>query len=78
MKTRFSAGKLMKRFGTPPPHPFQLTPLFLSNFFMTPLCPNFKNQKPPNLETCNCYLLQYLINSETNPPPPLSVFFASV
>ena len=45
MKRCFSAGKLMEQFGTPPP--FQLTPLFLSNFFMThPLCPNFKNQKP--------------------------------
>ena len=34
MKTCFSEGKLMKQFGTPP---FQQTPLFLSNFFMTPL-----------------------------------------
>ena len=52
MKTCFSAGKLMKVWK---PHPFlkeppsQLTPLFLSNFFMTPLCPNFKNQTPPPL-----------------------------
>ena len=41
MKTCFSEKKkqkkLMKQFGTPhPPPPFQLTPLFLSNFFMTP------------------------------------------
>ena len=28
--------------------PFQLTPpLLLSNFFMTPLCPNFENKNPP-------------------------------
>ena len=82
MKTRFSAGKLMKRFGTPtpppPPPPLSTNPTISEQFFHDPLCPNFKNQKPPNLETCNCYLLQYLINSETNPPPPLSVFFASV
>ena len=41
MKTCFSE-KLMKQFGNHPflrehPPPFQLTPLFLSNFFMTPL-----------------------------------------
>ena len=34
METCFSEGKLMKQFGN---LPFQLTPLFLSNFFMTPL-----------------------------------------
>ena len=41
MKTCFSEGKLMKQFGNSPPFlrepPFQLTPLFLSKFFMTPL-----------------------------------------
>ena len=42
MKTCFSAGKLMKQFGNAPPFlreppHFQATPLFLSNFFMTPL-----------------------------------------
>ena len=43
MKTCFSEGKLMKQFGNPPlskrTPPFQLTPhpLFLSNFFMTPV-----------------------------------------
>ena len=40
MKTCFSEGKLMKQFGNSPLSkrtPFQLTPLFLSNFFMTPL-----------------------------------------
>ena len=44
MKTCFSDAKLMKQFGNPlflreppPPSSFQLTPLFLSNFFMTPL-----------------------------------------
>ena len=42
MKTCFSEGKLVKQFGNPPlskrtPPPFQLTPLFLSNFSMTPL-----------------------------------------
>ena len=30
------------------PPPLSTNPLFLSNFFMTtPLCPNFKNKKPP-------------------------------
>ena len=29
--------------------PLSTNPLFLSNFFMTPpLCPNFKNEIPPN------------------------------
>ena len=42
MKTRFSAGKLMKQFGNAPPlskrtPPLSSNPLFLSNFFMTPL-----------------------------------------
>ena len=39
---------MMKQFGTPPPPPplSKRTPLFLSKFFMTPLCPNFKNEKP--------------------------------
>ena len=40
MKTCISAGKLMKQFGNPPflkEPPFQLSPLFLSNFFMIPL-----------------------------------------
>ena len=49
MKTCFSEGKLMKQFGNPPflsNPPFQLTPLFLSNFLMTPLCPNFKSKNP--------------------------------
>ena len=39
----------MKQFGNPPflsKPPFQLTPLFLSNFLMTPLCPNFKSKNP--------------------------------
>ena len=51
MKTSFSEGKLTKQFGNPlflrgPPLPFQLTPLFLSNFFMTPLF--FKISKTRN------------------------------
>ena len=42
MKTCFSEVKLMKHFGNPllskrTPPIFQLTPLSLSNFFMTPL-----------------------------------------
>ena len=52
MKACFSEGKLMKQFGNPPPFlrgpPFQLTPLFLSNFFMTPLFAKIsKTRKPP-------------------------------
>ena len=35
MKTCFSEGKLMKQFGTP--SALSTNPLFLSNFFMTPL-----------------------------------------
>ena len=59
MKTSFSYGKMMKQFGTPPP-PSKRTPLFLSKFFMTPLCPNFKNEKPQSNfrggeETMNIY-----------------------
>ena len=40
MKTCFSEGKLMKQFGNPPLSkrtPLSTNPLFLSNFFMTPL-----------------------------------------
>ena len=45
MKTCFSAGKLMKQFGPPP---LQLTPLFLSNFFMIPLFVQIlKTRTPP-------------------------------
>ena len=52
MKRCFSEGKLTKQFGNPPlskrTPAFQLTPLFLSIFFHDPpLCPNFKNKKPP-------------------------------
>ena len=52
MKTCFSAGKLMKQFGNPPfvkePSPFQLTPRFLRNFFMTPLFVQIlKTRTPP-------------------------------
>ena len=60
MKTCFSAGNLMKQFGNPPflkEPPFQLTPLFLSNFFMTPLFFQIlKTRNPPILggeETMN-------------------------
>ena len=35
----------MKQFGNPPLS--KRTPLLLSNFFMTPLCPNFKIKNPP-------------------------------
>ena len=54
MKTCFSEGKLMKQFGNPPlskrTPPFQLTPLFLSNFFMTPLFVQIsKTKTPPSL-----------------------------
>ena len=47
MKTCFSEGKMMKQFGTRPP--FQLTPRISDQFFHDPpLCPNFKNEKPPS------------------------------
>ena len=46
MRTCFSEEKLIKQFGKPP---FQVTPLFLNNFFNDPpLCLNFKNKNPPN------------------------------
>ena len=55
MKTCFSEAKLMKQFGNPPlskrtPPPFQLTPLFLSNFFMAPLSVQISKTRnlPPN------------------------------
>ena len=45
MKTCFSAGKLMKQFGNPPP---STNPPISEQFFHDPpLCPNFKNQKTP-------------------------------
>ena len=52
MKTCFSEGKLTKLFGNIPflREPlFQLTPLFLSNFFMTPLFAQIlETRNPPN------------------------------
>ena len=51
MKTCFSAGKLMKQFGNPPlskrTPPFNYPPISEQFFHDPPLCPNFKNQKPP-------------------------------
>ena len=49
MKTCFSEGKLMKQFETP--RLSKRTPLSTNlpiseQFFMTPLCPNFKNKNP--------------------------------
>ena len=45
MKTCFSAGKLMKQFGT---RPLSTNPPISEQFFHDPpLCPNFKNQNPP-------------------------------
>ena len=56
MKSCFSGRKLTKQFGTPPPSPFleehpllNTPPLFLSNFFMTPLFVQIlKTRKPSN------------------------------
>ena len=52
MKTCFSEGKLMKQFGNPPLSkrtPLSTNPLFLSNFFMTPLFVEMsKTITPPN------------------------------
>ena len=50
MKQCFSEGKLMKQFGNPPflrEHPLSTNPLIPEQFFMTLLCPNFKNKSPP-------------------------------
>ena len=47
MKTCFSAGKLMKQFGTPPPPPSTNPPISEQFFHDSPLCSNFKNQKRP-------------------------------
>ena len=49
MKTCFSYGKLIQQFGTPPPPPpLQLTPLFLRNFFMTPLFAQISKTRHPS------------------------------
>ena len=53
MKTYFSEGKLMRQFGNYPLSKrtplFQLTPLSLSNFFMTPLFVQIlKTRNPPS------------------------------
>ena len=52
MKTCFSEGKLMKQFGNPPLSkrtlPLSTNPPISDQFFHDPpLCPNFKNKKPP-------------------------------
>ena len=51
MKTCFSDGKLTKQFETPSlsKRPLSLLSkhVFLCNFFMTTLCPNFKKKTPP-------------------------------
>ena len=50
MKTCFSEGRVMKQFGNPlflKVPPFQLIPLFLSNFFMTPLFVQISKTRPP-------------------------------
>ena len=51
MKTYFSEGKIMKRFGNPlllrGPCPLSTKPPISEQFFHDrPLCPNFKNKKP--------------------------------
>ena len=51
MKTCFSEGKLMKQFGNPlflRGPAFQLTPLFLSNFFMIPHFVQISKTRPPH------------------------------
>ena len=51
MKTCFSKGKLMKQFGNPPlskKSPLSTNPPISEQYFHdSPLCPNFKNEKPP-------------------------------
>ena len=65
MKTCFSEGKLMKQFGNPPPFlretPFQLTPLFLSNFFMTPLFVQILNKRDPPNFTGGGLWIKYIV-----------------
>ena len=89
MKTCFSEGKLMKQFGNPPlskrTPPFQLTPLFLSNFFMTPLFAQIsKTRTPPNFrgvgkETMRSFILfsifVFSIFAIGKESPPLTVVF---
>ena len=71
MKTCFSEGKLMKKFGIPLPlfskrTPISTNSLFLSNFFMTPLFVQiFKRRTPkkhkmpiPSIEGTMCVLAQ--------------------
>ena len=50
MKRCFSEGKLMKQFGNPlskRPPPLINSPISEQFFHDPPLCPNFKNKKPP-------------------------------
>ena len=52
MKTCIFARKMMEQFGNPPPFlkepPLSTNRLISEQFFHDPpLCPNFKNQKPP-------------------------------
>ena len=53
MKTCFSEEKLIKKFGTSalrePPFELLLPPIYEQIFHEFPLCPNFKNKKPPTL-----------------------------
>ena len=52
MKTCFSEGNLMKQFGSLPflrEPPLSSNPLFLSNFFMTPLFVQILKRRSPSL-----------------------------
>ena len=60
MKTCFSLGKVMKQFGKPPllskRTPLSTNPLFLNNFFMTPLFVQISRMQtpPPHPTPCVC------------------------
>ena len=66
MKTCFSEGKLMKQFGNPPLSnrtPLSTNPLFLSNFFMTPLFVQIsKTRTPPTFRGGGNYDISFVKN----------------
>ena len=76
MKTCLSEGKLMEQFGNPPP------PLFLSNFFITPLFVQISKQRnPPNFRGEETMCRHYQSVSLTiirNPALCLSIYLTGI